>query len=93
MKDNGETMNLNFMELKAKHQPKEFTFKIYPADFDKFSKFVEYINRDKATDELIAEEDIFEELMKATAQVDGFDEFLASGKGGRRGKRRNSTEQ
>jgi len=88
-----QKMNLNFLELKAKHQPKEFTFKTYPADFEKFSKFVEFINKDKATDELVAEEDIFEELMKATGQVEGFDEFLASGKGARRGRKRNSAEQ
>ncbi len=86
-------MELNFLELKAKHQPKELTFKVYLADFEKFSKLVEFINKDKAAHELIAEEDIFEELMKATGQVEGFDDYLASGKGARRGRKRNSTEQ
>ena len=62
-------------------------------DFEKFSKLVEFINKDKAAHELIAEEDIFEELMKATGQVEGFDDYLASGKGARRGRKRNSTEQ
>lgn len=85
-------MNLNFLDLKAKHQPKEFSMRIYPTDFEKFSKLVEFINKDKSSEDMIASEDIFEELMKATNQVEGFEEFVASGKS-RRGRKRTSTDQ
>lgn len=81
-------MSLNFLDLKAKHQPKEFTFNIYQADFDNFTKFVEFINCNKSAEEMIAPEDIFKELMKATEQVEGFSEFMANGKGVRRGRKR-----
>lgn len=86
-------MSLNFLELKPKHQPKEFTLNIYPNDFEKLSKFVEFINRNKTQEEVVAPEDIFEELMKATEQVVGFNEFLASNKGAKRGRKRISPEQ
>lgn len=86
-------MSLNFLDLKAKHQPKEFSLNIYQADFDKFTKFVEFINRDKTAEEVIAPEDIFEELMKATEQVEGFSEFIATGKGSRRGRKKISNDQ
>lgn len=82
-------MNLDFLSLKAKHQPKDFTLNIYPADFEKFSKFVEFINKGKSVEESISPEDIFEELMKATDQVEGFSEFCVTP---RRGRKKNPSE-
>ncbi len=77
-------MSLDFLSLKAKHQPKEFTLNIYPTDFEKFSKFVEFINKGKSAEEVIAAEDIFEELMKATDQVEGFSDFCTTPRRGRK---------
>jgi hypothetical protein len=93
MKESGGKMSLNFLDLKAKHQPKEYPLRIYAADFEKFSKLVEFINKDKSSEDMIAPEDIFEELMKATNQVEGFEEFMASGKPSKRGRKRTLAEQ
>lgn len=86
-------MSLDFLGLKAKHQPKDMTVKMYQSDFDKFSKLVEFINRNKTPEEQIASEDIFAELMKATDQVEGFSEFSSSLKGRGRGRKKNTDDQ
>lgn len=86
-------MNLDFLSLKAKHQPKDVTMRMYQTDFDKFSKLVEFLNRSKRQEDQIAPEDVFEELMKATDQVEGFSEFAASTKGSRRGRKKLSDEK
>lgn len=85
-------MSLDFLSLKAKHQAKEFALNIYPTEFDKFSKFVEFLNRNKSQEEAISAEDVFAEIMKVTDQVEGFSEYLATRKGARRGRKSNSGE-
>lgn len=85
-------MSLDFLSLKPKHQPKDVSMRMYQADFDKFGKLVDFINRDKEPDEQISPEDIFEELMKATDGVEGFADFAASAKGNRRGRKKNVEE-
>lgn len=86
-------MSLDFLGLKAKHQSKDITMRMYQTDFDKFSKLVEFINRNKDVEDQVAPEDIFEELMKATDKVEGFSEFAATTKGSRRGRKRSTEEK
>ena len=80
-------MSLNFLELRPKQHAKEFTFHVYQSDFEKFTKFVEFINRKKSSEEIIAVEDVFAELMKATEEVTDFSEYLAENKVTRRGRK------
>jgi len=86
-------MSLNFLDLKAKHQPKEFTLNIYQTDHDKFYRFVEFINRGKSSEDAIALEDVFEELIKATDQVEGFSDYLAMNKGTKRARKSKPAEE
>ncbi len=85
-------MSLDFLSLKPKHQPKDVSMRMYQADFEKFAKLVDFINKDKEPDEQISPEDIFEELMKATDEVDGFSDYAATAKGSRRGRKKNVEE-
>lgn len=80
-------MSLNFLELRPKQHAKEFTFHVYQSDFEKFTKFVEFINQKKFSEEIIAVEDVFAELMKATEEVADFSEYLVANKTTRRGRK------
>lgn len=81
-------MSLNFLDIKAKQQAKEFTFTVYQPDFERFSKFVDFINRNKSPDETVSPEDVFEEIMKVTDELEGFSEYLSTRKGAKRGRKK-----